>query len=157
MCRFTISTHTYSGCKLVEETQDETPTPRATFLGRITNAFVTTTPGENTPLVTNEDGRHVITQKEIIQCSKALDDPAQNGKLPGERRCTKLTPLRKEEGIPAEPPLSKFKGGCPACQAGEDAVRAALTKETIVSGAIFQKRSFSEAELMRSSFLWKYQ
>jgi len=134
MCRYIVITHTYDGCKLIEVTQEGTPTPKPGLLTQLTNAITGHTPGENPPPAANDHGGHVITEKGIFQCSKAVDDATQR-RIPAEKRkCANLKPLRESDGVPvneAEIPLSKFQGVCPACQAGEDAIRNALSKETI--------------------------
>lgn len=134
MCRFDEITHTYAGCKLVEKKQDDTPTAQATFLGALTNLnpFANhNAPGENAPPITNEQGLHIITEKRIMQCSDALNDPAQRREPAEKRRCKTLKPLKPEEGEPVVLEVTKHKGVCEACLAGEEAIRAALRKERI--------------------------
>ena len=140
MCRFTVITHTYSLCKLKEVTEGETLPAEAGILKKLTDAIIGSAPApENPPPVANDHGGHLIFEKGIIQCTEAVEDESQRRIPIHERKCRNIVPLRESDGVPInEAEVTKRTGACPACQAGEDAIKAALSKESIVSFESFQ-------------------
>ena len=134
MCKYIESTHTYELCKLQDENHDGSPNPLAGFFGRITSAL-SNAPGEDVAPMANRRDLHVVKEKTIIQCIAVRKDPNQQGKHVDERRCADPTALNATPVTVAE---TEHRGVCPVCQAGEEAITEALSRDIVVSENVSQ-------------------
>jgi hypothetical protein len=126
MCQFCVVQHSYQKCQLVKTGDASVSAKPYKLLPNILRR----TPSEIDPPVTNQKGPHLIRETRIIQCSTAQRDPDQQHKPLAERRCRELVPMIEgdRETVTEHP-----EKPCSACQAGDEATAAALTRDLIVS------------------------
>jgi hypothetical protein len=130
MCRYFETTHSYSGCKLQEEKEDGSPNLLFRFFRRITQSLPQGEPSaEIGPDLLHF---HVVTQREIIQCSAAVDLLTQGHLPPDERQCPNPTPLPPGDDAPATVGETEHRGDCTVCQAAERAISDALNRSVVV-------------------------
>lgn len=130
MCRYFETTHSYSGCKLRDENEDGSPNLVAKFFRRITQSLPQGEPSAETR--PDLKHLHVVTQREIIQCSAAVDLQTQNHLPPDERKCPNPTPLPPGDDAPAIVGETEHRGDCTVCQAAERAIFDALNRSVVV-------------------------
>ena len=121
MCRYFETTHTYSGCKLQDEKEDGSPNVLAGFFRRITLKRV----GEGQPPAEGAANLHVVKQRDILQCSNAVNDRDQNHLDTDERKCANPTLLPPGKDPLATAGETEHKGDCPVCLAAERAIAGA--------------------------------
>jgi hypothetical protein len=136
MCRYTEQIHTYDGCKLQEENADGSPSRLAAFFNRLT-----VKPPQGVQPPNNEPVCHVVTQRQIIQCYDAVEDPEQREIRSEQRKCQNPVAWKPGDEAPIKVSGTEHKGECPVCQAGEDAMTRALKQIEVVGIEFFQKRN----------------
>lgn len=146
MCKYIESTHTYEHCKLQEENHDGSPNPLAGFFGRITNVL-NRAPGEDHAPIANQIERHVVRERQIIQCMPALKDPNQQNRPADERHCANPTPVN---AAPVTVGETEHRGDCTVCLAAEEAIKMALTRKSIVRSYMLRDCT----DLISSRFLF---
>jgi hypothetical protein len=121
MCRYFETTHTYSGCKLQDEKEDGSPNLLAGFFRRITPKRA----DEGQPPAEVAPDLHVVTQRTILQCSVAVNDPTQNRLHLDERKCENPMLLPPGNDPLARAGETEHRGGCPVCLAAGRAITEA--------------------------------
>jgi hypothetical protein len=133
MCRSYETRHTWSGCKLLDEKEDDPPNVSASFWHRISRVLQRAPEGEpREELEDVEPPIHIVTIKSIIQCLAAVDHPTQRQVPIGERRCPNLTPWTPGDNAPVKVGETEHKNECPVCQAAEQAMLAASNRTEVV-------------------------
>jgi hypothetical protein len=138
MCLYIETFHEYSGCRLKEVLPNGQPTRFAAFVRGVTN-FVTGQANEHDAAngeLHGEGGpeHHQITEKNILQCEKAHDDPKQKDKPVNERVCPNPVYLRGDEAKDQIESIqyTRQTGTCPVCVAVEKAIREKTNQTVIV-------------------------
>ncbi|XMA10039.1 hypothetical protein WAI453_002830 [Rhynchosporium graminicola] len=152
MCRVHQSTHSYSGCFLLQDPEPAEGQPSATLpkslLYRITasilrevnaNTSGSPAPEQSDELSTSPNcSAHVVKQSNTIQCSAAYDDSEKDLDV-SKRRCATLKSiviqpdgLDFEKRPDAVSGISTHLGECPVCKAAAKAVKEALERENMV-------------------------
>ncbi|KAE8446096.1 hypothetical protein EG329_012604 [Mollisiaceae sp. DMI_Dod_QoI] len=119
MCRYIVTSHTYSDCRFRKENLDETPNSFFDVFRRIIPNWNQIRGEQTDPPV--DRGPHLVKERRIIQCQKAVNDPAHSQIEPAQRKCLDPEPAIPEDET-AVPGGTARRGVCRVCQAAEDAL-----------------------------------
>lgn len=147
MCRYIITCHEYTGCRLRESTANDQASREPGLLGRLQRLLLGSeeannnhnnhNTNDNEPVVHEDSPEllrfHRVRIKTIWQCRAARTNPNLEATCEEKRLCAHPTYAHGDESRVQTFGLTTHRGECPVCAAVTDVIRQETYKEYVVS------------------------